>query len=76
MSLDLARSPDFQRMTKAPGDEVATNRPFSKMAAENSKKLKLTKIENVYQHQKKHLYFSNPTKFQHFRCNISRENVS
>ena len=26
------------------------NRPFSKMAAENLNKLKLAKIENVYQH--------------------------
>ena len=37
------------------------------MAAENSHKLKLAKIKNVYQH----LYFSSPAKFQHFRCNIS-----
>ena len=35
------------------------NRPFSKMAAENSNKLKSAKIKNVYQHQKEHLYFSN-----------------
>ena len=26
------------------------NRPFSKMAAENSNKLKLAKVKNVYQH--------------------------
>ena len=26
------------------------NRPFSKMAAENSNELKLAKIKNVYQH--------------------------
>ena len=26
------------------------NRPFSKMAAENSNKLKLANIKNVYQH--------------------------
>ena len=42
-----------------------------KLAAENSNKLKLTKIKDVYRHQKEHLYFSNPAKFQHFRCNIS-----
>ena len=48
------------------------NWPFSKMAAENSHKLKLAKIKNVYQH----LYFSSPAKFQHFRCNINWENVS
>ena len=47
------------------------NRPFSKMAAEISNKLKLVKIKNVYQHQKEHLYFSNPARFQHSRCNIS-----
>ena len=29
---------------------ISFNRPFSKMAAENSKKLKLAKIKNVYQH--------------------------
>ena len=29
---------------------LARNRPFSKMAAENSNKLKLAKIKNVYQH--------------------------
>ena len=27
-----------------------SNRPFSKMAAENSNKLKVAKIKNVYQH--------------------------
>ena len=41
------------------------------MVAENSNKLKLAEIKNVYQHWKEHLYFSNPAKFQHFRCNIS-----
>ena len=41
------------------------------MAAENSNKLKLAKIKNVYQNQKEHRYFINPAKFQHFRCNIS-----
>ena len=45
------------------------------MAAENSSKLKLAKIENVYQHKKEHLYFSSPAKFQHFRYNIDWENV-
>ena len=39
------------------------NRPSSQMAAEN--------VKNVYRHWKEHLYFSNPAKFQHFRCNIS-----
>ena len=29
-------------------------RPFSKMEAENSNKLQLAKIKNVYQHQKEH----------------------
>ena len=51
------------------------NRPFSKMAAENSNWLKLAKIKNVYQHKKEHLHFSKPVKFQRFRCNISWENV-
>ena len=46
------------------------------MATENSSKLKLAKINNVYQDQKEHLYFSNPATFQHFRCNISWENES
>ena len=30
--------------------EGVQNRPFSQMAAENSNKLKLAKIKNVYQH--------------------------
>ena len=47
------------------------NRPFSKMAAENSNTSNLAKIKNVYQHHKEHLYFSNPAKFQLLRCNIS-----
>ena len=51
---------------------VPSYRPFSKMAADNSNKLKLAKIKNVYQHQKEHLQFSNPAKFKHFRCNIMR----
>ena len=38
------------------------------MAAENSKKWNLAKIKNVYHHQKEHLCFSNPARFQHFRC--------
>ena len=33
----------------------SVNRTFSKMAAENSNKLKLAKIKNVYQHWKEHL---------------------
>ena len=41
------------------------NRSLSKMAAEISNKLTLAKIKNVYQHQKEHLYFSNPAMFQH-----------
>ena len=41
------------------------------MATENSNKLKLAKIKNVYQLYKERLYFSIPTKFQHFGCNIS-----
>ena len=52
------------------------NRHFSKMAAEISNKLELAKIKIVYQHLKEHLCFRNPAKFQHFRCNISWENVS
>ena len=35
--------------------DSGVNRPFSKMAAENSNKLKLAKIKNVYQHWKEHL---------------------
>ena len=31
-------------------ETVLWNKPFSKMAAENSDKLKLAKIKNVYQH--------------------------
>ena len=30
--------------------DVQMNRPFSKMAAENSDKLKLAKTKNIYQH--------------------------
>ena len=54
---------------------IVCNRPFSKMAAKNSIKLKLAKIKNTYHHQIEHLYFSDPVKFQHFRCNVSCENV-
>ena len=32
------------------GDIPLTNRPFFKMAAENSNKLKLATIKNVYRH--------------------------
>ena len=32
--------------------ELLSNRPFSKMAAENSNKLKFAKIKNVYQTRK------------------------
>ena len=46
------------------------------MAAKNSNKSKLAQIKKVYQHVKEKLYFSNPAKFQHFRCNTSWENVS
>ena len=46
------------------------------MATENSNKLKLAKINNVYQDPKEHLYISNPATFQYFRCNISLENES
>ena len=45
------------------------------MAAENSNKLILAKIENACQHHKENLYFSNPATFQHFKCNVSWENV-
>ena len=30
--------------------ELLSNRPFSKMAAENANKLKFAKTKNVYQH--------------------------
>ena len=36
--------------TKAKESSQSVNRPFSKMAAENSIKLKLAKIKNVYHH--------------------------
>ena len=52
------------------------NRPLCKMADDNSNKLKLAKTKNIYRHCKEHLYFSNPVRFQHFRCYISWENVS
>ena len=55
---------------------AGANRPFSKMVDENSNKLKLAKIKNVYQHYKEHVYFSNPGKFQNCMYNISRENLS
>ena len=51
------------------------NRPLCKMADDNSNKLKLAKTKNIYRHCKEHLYFSNPVRFQHFRCYISWENV-
>ena len=47
--------------------QLHDNRPFSKMAAENLNTLEYAKIKNEYQHEKEHLNFSNPAKFQHFR---------
>ena len=44
------------------------NRPFSKMVAENSNKLKLKTYAST---RKGHFNFSNPAKFQHIRRNIS-----
>ena len=37
---------------------MQNNKPFSKMAAENSNKLELAKIKIVYQHYKEHLFFT------------------
>ena len=42
---------------------VIHNKPFSKMAATNSKWLKLNWAEKQYQHLKYHLLFGNRTKF-------------
>ena len=51
-----------------------SNRTFSKMAAENSNKSKLKTCTRT----RKNTFasISNPAKFQHFKCNISWENVS
>ena len=40
----------FQKVKIEKPTLAVCNRPFSKMAAENSNKLKLVKIKNVYQH--------------------------
>ena len=57
-----------------PCEYSSTNRPFSKMAAENSNKWKFKMYTS--NRNDRHLYFSNPSKFQHSRCTISWENVS
>ena len=47
--------------------ETAGNRPFSKMAAENSNK---SKLKTYISTRKNTFTLEIPAKFQHFRCNI------